>query len=105
MRYEYLKIYMKSEIQNRNYSTLLKSLGAPEPIPNRATHNPDLRDPLHFWARLPDKETRTQNFPFFFLGTEQRRGGAARPSAAGAAPAASGGAKAMPWHVRTPKQP
>jgi hypothetical protein len=54
----------------------LKLLGAPEPIPNRATHNSDLRDPLHFWVRLPDKETRTQYFPSLLpcaIGREQGR--------------------------------
>jgi hypothetical protein len=50
MRYEYLKIYMKSEIQNRNYSTLLKSLGLPDNIPQIRHFITAMWDPLDHLA-------------------------------------------------------
>jgi hypothetical protein len=74
MRYEYLKIYMKSEIQNRNYSTLLKSLGAPERVPNSATTHTTMRDPLPTRARLSSSGKTYPAFCFLLPWTEQRRG-------------------------------
>jgi hypothetical protein len=74
---------MKSEIQNQNYSTLLKSLGAPERVPQTKHYLNDARDPLFCRARLSKTHRGTRRDDAGFLRSPETEEVCRRPSSAG----------------------